>query len=140
MKPPSLKGAFLVLVAGVASTLVWSYLFACSAVFLKPLFEFTAYRLHWSPNWVANIFWSVYSLVCASLFVFPLWLFMRRTLYVWAAIFITAFLAVIFIPVLLSNEPNLLGAVFYLTPLWLFVFGFVFLVFMANRYTTEHHA
>jgi len=65
---------------------------------------------------------------------------MRRTLYVSAAIFITAFLAVIFIPVLLSNEPNLLGAVFYLTPLWLFVSGFVFLVFMANRYATERHA
>jgi len=140
MKPPSLKGAFLVLVAGVASTLVWPYLFALSVVFLKPLFEFTAYRLHWSPNWVANIFWSVYSLACASLFVFPLWLFMRRTLYVSAAIFISSFLAVIFIPVLLSNEPILLDAVFDLTQLWLFVFGFVFLVFMANRYTTEHHA
>jgi len=140
MKPPSLKGAFLVLVAGVASTLVWSYLFAFSAVFLKPLLEFTAYRLHWSPNWVTNIFWSVYSLVCASLFVFPLWLFIRRTLYVSAAIFISSFLAVIFIPVLLSNGPILLGALFYLTPLWLFVFGFAFLVFMANRYTTERHA
>ena len=140
MKPPSLKGAFLVLVAGVASTLVWSYLFACSAVFLKPLLEFTAYRFHWSPSWVANIFWSVYSLVCASLFVFPLWLFMRRTLYVSAAIFITAFLAAIFVPVLLINVPALLDAFFDVTPLWLFVSGFVFLVFMANRYTTERHA
>jgi len=137
---PSLKGAFLVLVAGVASTIVWPFLFAFSAIFLKPLLEFTAYQLHWSPSWVFNIFWSVYSLVCASLFVYPLWLFMRRTLYVSAAIFICSFLAAIFVPVLLINVPMLLDAFFDVTPLWLFVFGFVFLVFMAKRFTTERHS
>jgi hypothetical protein len=140
MKSPSLKGAFLVLVAGVASSLAWSFLFAISVVFLKPLLTFTTYQLHWSPIWVINIFWSVYSLVCASLFVYPLWLFMRRTLYVSAAIFITAFLAAIFVPLLLINVPMLLDSFFDVTPLWLFVFGFVFLVFMANRFTKERHA
>jgi len=124
------------LVAGVISTFVWSYLFELWVALDIPLLKFVLAHRLW-PNWAPYIAMSLFSLVCASLFVLPLWFFMRRTLYVSATIFITAFLAVFFVPVLLTNEPILLDALFNLTALWLFVFGFVFLVFLASRFTKE---
>lgn len=124
------------LVAGVIGTFIWSYLFELWVALDTPLLKFVfAHRL-W-PNWVPYISMSLFSLVCSSLFVLPLWFFMRRTLYASATIFITAFLAVFFVPVLLTNEPILLDALFSLTALWLFVFGFIFLIFLASRFTNE---
>jgi hypothetical protein len=139
MKLPSPQAAFFALVAGAASVFVWSYLFGLWPSILSVLLSST-YAFHvlsLGPNQVAYFFLALFSLGWAALFVFPLWFFMRRTLYASAAIFITAFLAVFFVPLLLINEPLLLVALFNLTALWLFVISFLLLVFLAAHLSNE---
>ena len=139
MKLPSPQAAFFALVTGAASVFVWSYLFRLWPSILSTLLSST-YAFHvlsLRPDQVAYFFLTLFSLGCAALFVFPLWFFMRRTLYASGAIFITAFLAVFFVPVLLSNEPLLLVALFNLSALWLFVISFLLLVFLAAHLSNE---
>ena len=139
MKLPSLSVAFFSLVAGATSMFVWGYLFGLWPSILSALlgstYAFHVFRLR--PDQVAYFFLSLFSLGCAALFVFPLWFFMRRTLYVSAAIFITAFLAALFVPILLSNSPLLLVAFFHLNALRLFVISFLLLVFLASHLSNE---
>jgi hypothetical protein len=136
MKPPSLQGAVLMLLAGGAGTFVWMYLFGLWVTIDTPLLK-VIYELRLWPSRAPYISLSLFSMACAALFVFPIWFFMRRTLIVSAAIFITAFLAVFIVPVVMSNEPEILDALSNISALWLFVFGFVFLVFLASRFTNE---
>jgi hypothetical protein len=139
MKLPSPLAVFFALVAGASSVFVWAYLFVLWPSILSMLLSSTDafLELGLRPDQVAYFFLALFSLGCAALFVFPLWFFMRRTLYASATIFITAFLAAFFVPVLLSNDPILLFALFNLTALWLFVISFLLLVFLAVRLSNE---